>query len=99
LLFLKRANRKNTKRMSMKQSVAERAPPQEDDMPTSVRPTAVCDVCPQSPATTEVNSDLKTSSRFFDGEWMIQPSFIAQDFESIFLEWSNMNPTFTLGGL
>jgi hypothetical protein len=89
--FLKRTNRKNTKRMSMKQSVTERAP---GDVVTSVRPTAIRNVCPQSPATTVVHSDLK-NSRFFDGEWMIQPSFIVQDFESIFLEWSNMN--FTLG--
>jgi hypothetical protein len=82
--FLKRANRKNTKRMSTK-------------LPRSVPPTAILNVCPQSPATTAEHSDLKNSSRFFDGEWMIQPSFIAQDFESIFLEWSNVNPTITLG--
>jgi hypothetical protein len=66
-------------------------------LPTSVPLTAICHVCPQSSATTAVHSDLKNSSRFFDGEWIICPSFITQDFESIFIEWSNMNPTFTLG--
>ena len=95
--FLKRDHRKNTKRMSMKQSATQPAPPQEKDIPTSVPPTAIRNVCPQSSATTTVHSDLKNSSRFFEGEWMICPSFIAQDFESIFLEWSNMNPTLTLG--
>jgi hypothetical protein len=82
--------------MSMKQSVAKPAL-LRTYLPTSVPPTAIRHACPQSSATTVVHSDLKNSSRFFDGEWMIQPSFIAQDFESIFLEWSNMNPTFTLG--
>jgi hypothetical protein len=85
--FLKRDHRKHTKRMSMKQSVTKPALP----------PTAIRNVFPQSSATTAVHSDLKNSCRFFDGEWIICPSFIAQDFESIFLEWSNMNPTFTLG--
>ena len=60
-------------------------------------PTAISNVCPQSPATIAAHSDLTNSSRVFDGEWIIHPSFIVQEFESIFLEWSNMNPTFTLG--
>jgi len=122
--FLKREHRKNTKRMSMKKSVAKKAPPQENHIPTisitppfadsffwtqggpqrsvsehSVHPTAIRNVCPQSPATIAAHSDLRNSKkrRFFDGEWMMEPSFIAQDFEAIFLEWSNTNPTFTLG--
>ena len=122
--FLKRERRKNTKRMSMEKSVAKKAPPQENHIPTisitapfadsffwsqgapqrsvsehSVHPTAIRNVCPQSPATIAAHSDLTNvvKRRFYDGEWMIEPSFIAQDFEAIFLEWSNMNPTFTLG--
>jgi hypothetical protein len=119
--FLKREHRKNTKRVSMKQSVAKKAPPQENDVPTismtadsffwtqgspqceisdcSVPRTAIPNVCPQSPATIAAHADLRNSKnrRFFDGEWMIEPSFIAQDFEDCFLEWSNVNPTFTLG--
>ena len=52
---------------------------------------------PQSPATIAAHSDLRNSRRVFDGEWIIHPSFIVQEFEAIFFEWSNMNPTFTLG--
>jgi hypothetical protein len=119
--FLKREHHKNTKRISMKQSVAKPAPPQEKDIPAiSITPRfadsfwtqeapgildvemsaasecsvpapaapAIRNVCPHSPATIAAHSDLR-NRRFFDGEWMIQPSFIAQEFESIFLEWSN----------
>jgi hypothetical protein len=108
----------------MKQSVAKKAPPQENDVPTiSITPpfadsffwtqgalqceisecivprTAIPNVCPQSLTTIAAHADLRNSKnrRFFDGEWMIEPSFIAQDFEDCFLEWSNMNPAFTLG--
>jgi hypothetical protein len=113
--FLKREHHKNTKRISMKQSVAIPAPSQEKDIPAisitprfadsfwtqeapgildveinecSVPPTAIRNVCPHSPATIAAHSDLRKRC-FFDGEWMIQPSVIAQEFESIFLEWSN----------
>jgi len=63
----------------------------------SVPPTAIRNVCPQSPASIAAHSDLRNSRRVFDGEWIIHPSFIVQEFESVFLEWSNTNPTFTLG--
>jgi hypothetical protein len=135
--FLRRELRRNTKRMPMKRSVAKRAPPQVQDIPTISIPRFQDSFCrtqegptydveitgyhgrsvsetseptmsiphappmaiPQSPATIAAHSDLRNSRRVFDGEWIIHPSFIVQEFESVFLEWSNMNPTFTLGGL
>jgi hypothetical protein len=67
--------------------------------PTFIENSAPPTAIPQSPATIAAHSDLINSRLVFDGEWIIHPSFIVQEFESVFLEWSNMNPTFTLGGL
>jgi hypothetical protein len=45
-----------------------------------------------SPATIAAHSDLTNSKkrRFYDGEWMIDPSFIAQDFEAVLMEWNDI---------
>jgi hypothetical protein len=33
---------------------------------------------------------MPTSSNRFDGEWMIDPSFIAQDFKAVLMEWHDI---------
>jgi len=75
--FVKRKHSKDTKRMSRVKSRAKAALRQDNDIPTTI-------ITPQAQP-----FDPSKSWCGVDGEWMVEPSFIAQEFESVLLEWSD----------
>ena len=84
--FVKRKHSKDTKRMSRVKSRAKPALRQNNDVPTTSITPRFADALRNREAQP---FDPSKSWCGVDGEWMIEPSFIAQELESILLEWSD----------
>jgi len=82
---VKRKHSKDTKRMSRVKSRAKPSLRQDNDVPTTSITRLFADAMRNAQP-----FDPSKSWCGVDGEWMVEPCFIAQEFESILLECSDM---------